>query len=62
MDLDNIFLVLYTIEMVLKILGMNFIFGPNAYLKDAWNILDFTIVSSGYLTLMTDSPSSGNPN
>jgi hypothetical protein len=41
--------------MVLKILGLNFIFGPNAYLKEAWNILDFVIVASGYLTLMTES-------
>ena len=55
MQLDRLFLILYSIEMVLKILGLNFIFGPNAYLKEAWNILDFVIVASGYLTLMTES-------
>lgn len=49
--LENYFLILYTIEMVLKILGMGFILGPNTYLKDSWNILDFTIVVSSLLSL-----------
>ena len=49
--LENTFLVLYTIEMVLKIIGKGFIFGENTYLRDYWNILDFTIVMSAYLTL-----------
>ena len=57
-DLDNtfetIFQVLYTIEMVLKIIGYGFILGPGAYLKDPWNVLDFVIVMSAYLTLLTD--------
>jgi len=37
--------------MVLKIIGMGFVCGKNAYLKDSWNILDFIIVTSGYLSL-----------
>ena len=44
--IDLVFLVLYTIEMSLKIIGLGFIFSKNAYLKDLWNILDITIVSS----------------
>lgn len=51
-SLDSIFLVLYSVEMVLKILGMGFILGNGAYLKDAWNALDFFIVMTGYLQLM----------
>lgn len=35
--------------MVLKILGMGFVFNRDAYLRDAWNILDFVIVMVGYL-------------
>lgn len=40
--------------MVLKILGLGFIFGEKAYLMDSWNILDFVIVLSGYLTLINE--------
>ena len=54
-DLDNtletIFQVLYTIEMVLKIIGKGFILGKDSYLRDPWNVLDFIIVMSAYLTL-----------
>lgn len=53
-QIDQAFLVLYSIEMICKILGYGFILGPDAYLKDSWNILDFVIVTSGYLTLMTE--------
>ena len=35
--------------MLLKIMGMGFVFNKGAYLRDAWNILDFVIVTSGYL-------------
>lgn len=46
--LETVFLVLYTIEMVFKILGMGFLFKEDAYLKDSWNILDFFIVMTSY--------------
>jgi hypothetical protein len=48
---DNIFLGLYTTEMCLKILCYGFMFNDGAYLRDPWNILDFVIVMSAYLTL-----------
>ena len=38
--------------MVLKIVGMGFIFNKKAYLKDPWNILDFVIVMSAYLAIV----------
>ena len=47
-ELEHVFLLLYTIEMILKILGLGLIFGENAYLTDSWNILDFVIVLSSY--------------
>lgn len=53
-DVDKIFLVLYSLEMIFKILGYGLIISDKAYLRDPWNILDFTIVISGYLTLITD--------
>jgi hypothetical protein len=46
--LELLFLILYTVEMSFKILGMGFLFKENAYLKDSWNILDFFIVMTSY--------------
>jgi len=46
---DDIFQYLYTIEMVVKILSLGFIMNNGSYLRDAWNILDFVIIASGYL-------------
>jgi hypothetical protein len=42
--------------MVMKIVGLGFIFGPDSYLKDQWNLLDFFIViSSWFSSLSTGS-------
>ena len=54
-DIETVFLVLYTTEMVLKILGLGFIFGKNAYLKDSWNVLDFVIVVTSLMTVFGGS-------
>jgi len=43
------FLISYTAEATFKILGMGFLLNPNAYLRDGWNILDFTIVVTSLL-------------
>jgi hypothetical protein len=53
--LDTIFLVLYSIEMFLKIIGLGFIWNKGSYLRDSWNILDFVIVVSAYLQLLISS-------
>ena len=50
--MEVIFLTLYTIEMVLKIMGLGFLFsGEESYIRDPWNMLDFTIVISSYFTI-----------
>lgn len=46
---DDIFQYLYTIEMVVKIVSLGFILNDGSYLRDAWNILDFVIIASGYM-------------
>ena len=51
--IENVFLGLYTVEMVIKILALGFIFNEGSYLRDSWNILDFVIVASSLLTLVT---------
>lgn len=53
--IDDIFLWTYFIECVLKILGLGFLFNEGAYLRDGWNILDFTIVSSSMLPIFLGS-------
>lgn len=50
---EEVFLVLYTIEAVLKIVGKGFIMGEDSYLRDSWNILDFSIVLISYLTMVS---------
>ncbi len=47
--IENLFLSLYTLEMLLKILGLGFIWNKGSYLRDPWNILDFVIVSLAYV-------------
>jgi len=53
--IDDIFLWTYFIECLLKILGLGFLFNEGAYLRDGWNILDFTIVSSSMLPIFLGS-------
>jgi hypothetical protein len=53
--LDQVFLALYTLEMVFKIVGLGFVFPKGSYLRDSWNILDFVIIISGYLPLFVSS-------
>jgi len=53
--LDTVFLILYSVEMVLKILGLGFVLNKGSYLRDSWNILDFVIVVSAYLQILISS-------
>ena len=44
---EYVFLFIFTIEAVIKIIADGFILHPGAYLRNAWNILDFVIVVIG---------------
>lgn len=46
--------------MCLKIIGMGFILNKGAYIRDAWNLLDFIIVVSSLLPLLLGGSSSIN--
>lgn len=59
---DSFFLIAYTTEMALKIVALGFIFNKGAYLRDYWNILDFTIVVSALLPLVLGGNKSINLN
>jgi hypothetical protein len=50
-DVEIVFLVLYTGEMVLKIMGLGFVMGEGTYLRDWWNVMDFIIVITSLLSV-----------
>ena len=45
--LEHLFLVIFTSECLLKIVANGLVMHRNAYLRNGWNILDFTIVMIG---------------
>jgi hypothetical protein len=51
---EDVFTILYSIEMIIKIMGLGFIMDKGSYLRDSWNILDFMIVVSSYPQYFTD--------
>lgn len=54
---DLILLVIYTIEMGMKIIGLGFILNEGSYLRDYWNVVDIVIIATGWLPYMSSSSS-----
>ncbi|XP_026668925.1 muscle calcium channel subunit alpha-1 isoform X5 [Ceratina calcarata] len=48
--IEYIFLVIFTAECVMKIIAYGFVAHPGAYLRNGWNILDFSIVVIGMVS------------
>jgi len=42
---------MFTIECVIKVIGMGFFINKHSYLRDGFNVLDFIIVISGLIGL-----------
>lgn len=40
---------MFAAEAALKIISMGFVLSKGSYLRDAWNILDFTVVVAAYV-------------
>lgn len=53
--LDFIFLCVFTGEAILRIVALGFAIGPNTYLRDVWNRLDFIAVLSSWVTVLPGS-------
>ena len=53
---EPVFTGLFTLEAVLKIIGMGFFFEKKTYLRDGWNVLDFIVVVSGLLSTVPGIP------
>lgn len=54
MVVEWILLVIFTIEMILKSIAMGFVLTEGTYLRDAWNILDFLVVTIGWSGMFSD--------
>jgi hypothetical protein len=46
---EPVFTAIFATEAVLKIIGMGFVVSQGSYLRDPWNILDFTVVLAAYV-------------
>ncbi|XP_075396642.1 voltage-dependent L-type calcium channel subunit alpha-1S [Tenrec ecaudatus] len=52
--LEYFFLIVFSIEAAMKIIAYGFLFHQDAYLRSAWNILDFIIVFLGVFTVILE--------
>ena len=46
-NLELPFLIIFTLEMVIKVIANGLIMGKKSYLADAWNWIDFSVVITG---------------
>ncbi|CAF4362135.1 unnamed protein product, partial [Rotaria magnacalcarata] len=51
-QIEYIFLAIFTLEVILKIIAYGLCLHPNAYLRSGWNLLDFIIVVVGFLSVI----------
>jgi hypothetical protein len=56
---DLIITIVFTFEMVLKIIAFGFAFHKHAYLRNGWNVLDFAIVMVSLIALATGPLAAG---
>ncbi|XP_064029920.1 voltage-dependent L-type calcium channel subunit alpha-1S isoform X2 [Pogoniulus pusillus] len=62
--MEYAFLIFFAIEALLKIIAYGFLFHADAYLRNGWNVLDFSIVSLGLVTMtleQVNAKQSGTP-
>ena len=53
---DPTFTGIYCVEAFIKIIALGFVSGPNTYLRDGWNVLDFVAVVSSAAALVPNVP------
>lgn len=49
---ELVFIIAFTVEMALKMLGLGLYGAKGAYLRDAWNVIDFIVVVMGWMSLL----------
>lgn len=51
--IDLFMTIVFTIEVIVKVIAYGFIFaGKSSYLRESWNILDFTIVTAALIDVI----------
>ncbi|PAA86585.1 hypothetical protein BOX15_Mlig012532g2 [Macrostomum lignano] len=55
---ERYFLGIFCVEALLKIVALGFIMHRGAYLRSIWNIMDFVVVVTGFVTLFASNQSS----
>nr|QRX85587.1 voltage-dependent calcium channel non-L type alpha-1 [Heterodera elachista] len=54
---EPIFMVIFCIECILKIVAFGYILHKDSYLRSGWNIMDFIVVVTGVISMLPFSPS-----
>ncbi|XP_053380538.1 voltage-dependent calcium channel type A subunit alpha-1-like isoform X4 [Mercenaria mercenaria] len=49
------FLIIFCVEALLKIVALGFILHRGSYLRNVWNIMDFVVVVTGFITIIASS-------
>nr|CAB3227402.1 voltage-dependent L-type calcium channel subunit alpha-1D-like [Phallusia mammillata] len=57
---EYVFLAIFTVESIMKIIAFGFVFHPNAYLRNGWNLLDFIIVIVGLFSIVFEMADVGS--
>ncbi|KAK7492683.1 hypothetical protein BaRGS_00016162 [Batillaria attramentaria] len=51
---EYVFISIYTIELILRVIARGFVINKHSYLRDTWHWVDFTIVVTGLLTIFIE--------
>ncbi|GFR46010.1 hypothetical protein Agub_g7488 [Astrephomene gubernaculifera] len=57
--IDNVYVAIFTLEMLVKIIATGFVLEKGTYLRDGWNVLDFVVVGMAYVNLFTPNNLTG---
>ncbi|XP_077001970.1 voltage-dependent L-type calcium channel subunit alpha-1F isoform X2 [Tamandua tetradactyla] len=53
-QVEYVFLVIFTVETMLKIVAYGLVLHPSAYIRNGWNLLDFIIVVVGLFSVLLE--------
>ena len=56
---EKYFLAIFCVEASLKILALGLVLHKKSYLRSVWNIMDFTVVVTGFITIFVSSGGTG---
>lgn len=59
-QIEYLFLAVFTLEAIIKIVAYGFILDPGTYIRNPWNILDFVIVVSGWASVISELAGAGD--